>query len=319
MDLCKTYESFLVPPQNGGVRVIVLPVDSKEPRWAWINHFDDEKALLNSHSERSCHWDIGHARHSNEVFRPALRLLWEDTCWTTDSMLSLSINHVTRNTARYSWRNVILCTGMSDDKDGRRSVGIEDVRHVVDFFRSYGGGPMGQSMPSMPEGVQAVKIACEGEQQELGIEKYAAIEVPRNSTIFRDGQISQISKNAGQAMLLLPRVPFVSRDDYLMTSPNPEATFMMRDVSLEAPSFGLAPMSWQNHVGSVVVVRQNRGALQPIDVKAMVYFCERYMSNTFQTNMELGWNLDRKRAVLGRMTLDRYNEYCARYLRRYGS
>lgn len=32
MALCKTYESFLVPPQNGSVRVTVLPVDSKEPR-----------------------------------------------------------------------------------------------------------------------------------------------------------------------------------------------------------------------------------------------------------------------------------------------
>ena len=310
--LCKTFHSFKNPPVSDAGRGILLPVDSSEPRWAWVHSLDDVQSVLGLTTFCLETFLIGEARRSSVVTRPDLRLNFDGEFTLNGAKRNKSIAHITRNTVRYGWRGPVLVIAYDDPKMQYRDVEMVNVRQVVDFFRCYSGGSMGQIMPSMPEGVQAVKIACDGESEELQIDKFTAVEIPQRSPLFENADRSDVSQHVGHSMLVMKCRPNGSQSYNLSNS---EAAKMMMNIDPKASDFGWAPMKWQTAIGSVIVAREDRGPLGPIEVEALSYFCDHYMQDTFETNIEVGWTLETKHEVLKMMSPEKYQDYYGHFIR----
>ena len=90
-----------------------------------------------------------------------------------------------------------------------------------------------------------------------------------------------------------------------------QATFMMLETDPKRPGFGWAPPRYQNSVGSVLVTRQDRSPLQPMDVEIMAEFCMACMQPIFEEYLES--SSSDPGIVLAAMTPQRYQEFCIEY------
>ena len=129
--------------------------------------------------------------------------------------------------------------------------------------------------------MQSVQIACNGEWHDLG-GKFTSVSMPAFSPVFISPDFSQISGHVGQPMFLhqMPTRPALEqRHNYL---DNQQATFMMLETRPNHPGFGWAPPKYQNRVGSILVTRQDRSPLQPMDVESSAWpACSLSLKNTW--------------------------------------
>ena len=87
---------------------------------------------------------------------------------------------------------------------------------------------------------------------------------------------------------------------------NVVATFLHLDAAPSSPSWGWAPMMWQDSVGSVIVVRTGGEVdVSPRQVEALCQFCLR-MLPFFEDSSGAGLVERTKEEVLGMLTLKNF-------------
>jgi hypothetical protein len=102
--------------------------------------------------------------------------------------------------------------------------------------------------------VQGVKAACLGDGRAL-----TPIEVDSNDPIFSGGKRCPISKKLGISVIVRKCENVKAKDrDQLQ---NQMVTYMMAEAG-----DGFAPMDWQDYVGNVIFVREDK---KPLDVKEL--------------------------------------------------
>ncbi|KAK6341603.1 hypothetical protein TWF696_008674 [Orbilia brochopaga] len=137
--------------------------------------------------------------------------------------------------------------------------------------------------------VQAVRINCHGDRTMLKKPHYEAIKISATDKIFTDHETSDIADRLGLPILThrCPPNPVWEREldhrAFNGWSPfnNREATFLhlsldkdaVLDFSTGSMGWGWAPTQWQNRVGSVIVVRQDKKPLSPLHVEALCKYC----------------------------------------------
>lgn len=182
----------------------------------------------------------------------------------------------------HDWRGPVLAYGLKAlaiHSYKFKNLDMNDFRHIVDHFLSY--------CYKGDTNIKGVRINCEGDEKMLNRPKYEAVEVPLRDIIFVKHDSSDIAKRIGLPIFTRQCHPDPQwatnggSNDCQYPFTNPEATFLhlccdpesTYNASTGALGWAWAPRKWQNSVGSVVVVRQDKKPLLPIHVEALCKYC----------------------------------------------
>lgn len=285
---------------------ILFPVDEKTPRLVWVecerflghDDVDDFEFPKTSHlfGEEPTVLEMLKFRENIRrgfVLDHTILVQYQYALRIDGSEPNQSIIEVTKGRLGHNWRGSVVILrrpGRAMDLGFHEDIRLADFRHVVDYFLTYKRNPMILNERSqMPPNfmVKGVKISCYGDREVLGCKPFEAVEVPRDHEIFQSPKrVNQISALLGLPLLtrkLLFAPEWKDKRD-MSKSPyeNFQATFLHMGTDPNSPSWGLAPMEWQNGVGSVLVVRQDGNDITPREVEALCNYCQKKLQPLFE-------------------------------------
>ncbi|KAI0426894.1 hypothetical protein F5Y09DRAFT_317743 [Xylaria sp. FL1042] len=305
--LCTKFSAFNISarPSAEHVRAILFPVDQKQPKLIWLHcqwmEPEDEyygrwqnpnaKPFLNNDHGKEVHIQY------NQVLAKRLSNIvcvsYRDTFLIDGSVPNSSIAPITATVPGYhhDWRGPIIAYGKvgSDfDPVQCRDIDMNDFRHIADYFVSYASDRT-SVRTDLPATVRGVKINCLGDQKMFNKPHFEEIRLPAANTMFTDYDTSDIAKRIGLPIftqrcfphpnwahvqdsgLFGAESPYNNQDaTFLHLSCDPNAKF---DLSQGVMGWGWASIPWQNNVGSVIVLRQDKKPLSPWHVEALCRYC----------------------------------------------
>ena len=191
-----------------------------------------------------------------------------------------------------------------------------DPRGAADNFTAHGADERETDSQSQEHYVEGVKISCVGDKVVYGDPRFSALRVPTDHPIFGNQTPIPISKLLDMPLLahqLRPDPAWKHNDHFGGSSPyeNVAATFLHMESDPGRDSWGLAPMSWQDDVGSVLVVRQDQKPLVPAHMDALCDFCQFTLQPLFEDTSEGGRS--KEDVVMRFVTRAKFGEHFERY------
>ncbi|KAK4632381.1 hypothetical protein CLAFUW4_02496 [Fulvia fulva] len=202
-----------------------------------------------------------------------------------------------KNRLEHGWSGPAVAYAPGADMD---PVAYSDV---VAWLIWYGWRTRGLR-PSCGPKVEAVKIACPGEQQLVGSPSHASVQLPRMHPLFDslDGKVSDISKAIGMPLITWKQPQTKAQATAWQDVPNgrfSQVAYMHKGIDptqqagdptgfLCSPDggYGLPPVDWDAGLGTVYIARLDREPLDPELVQAFGDFCQFHMSAFFQLARE---------------------------------
>ncbi|KAF2133075.1 hypothetical protein P153DRAFT_284244, partial [Dothidotthia symphoricarpi CBS 119687] len=254
-------------------------------------------------------------------------LRYRDTFLVDGSQPNKAINKVCDLDSRYAheWRGPIvaygteLLGGMSIDPKQTVDLAPSDLRTIVHFLNVFNcQGSMADGMQEMRP-IAGVRINCGGDVEHGGRLKYEPVTVPAYHRIFEE-PAAPISTRFGFPVTMQRVRGSYNRwnngtmADGWLAFCNPAATYIylgcdpkVRD-NTAGPSWGFAPMKWQNSVGSVLLMRQDKKTLLPEHAAALSDYCQFHLTDLFQRQIdgEIGINAAR---ILREITEEKFKTY----------
>ncbi|KAI8966245.1 hypothetical protein F5Y11DRAFT_309862 [Daldinia sp. FL1419] len=202
----------------------------------------------------------------------------------------------------HNWKGPIFAygtEGLGIDQTTCRDLDMNDFRHVVDYLLVYNSRPAIATGKPVSGGIRGVLINCLGDQKMCNRPHFEAIDISPADPIFEiysNRDVSDIAKRIELPIFTRrcePHPKWANDEDnklFKHESPynNQDATFLHLCLDPKAEfnpqegimGWGWAPMQWQNHVGSAIVVRQDKKPLHPLHAEALSYYC-RYRARSF--------------------------------------
>ncbi|KAL2204889.1 hypothetical protein CC79DRAFT_1309917 [Sarocladium strictum] len=169
---------------------------------------------------------------------------------------------------------------------------MNDFRYIADYLISYGRWALDvETMGRTPayKHIKGVRINCLGDRQAFGKPQYEAVDISPQDPIFSAHwqESSDIAKRIDFPIFTRrcpPNLRWTRKNpkhEFSGLSPftNQDATFLHLCCDPQADSFPSGPgwswagWQWQNDVGSILVVRQDRKPLAPMHVEALCAYC----------------------------------------------
>ncbi len=306
--LCATFSRFDEPsrPTEEHFRAIFFPVNDGKPKFIWLYckwcGEDEDDGRYQSPVVDPFLGPDAFPKHTPVQYNPVLKrtlldtinVCYRDTFLIDGSQASKSIAGITATKSGqfHDWRGPIVAYGVvgSDLDSGRcKDLDMNDFRHAADYFLSYNYQPAPANPKSADVKIKGVRINCLGDQIKLHKPHFEAIEVSSNDLIFTDHDTSDITNRIGLPIFTL-RLPPDSRwahdeDNKIFKHKSPfnnqDATFLHLccdpiaefDPRSGVMGWGFASMQWQNSVGSVLVVRQDKKPLSLLHMEALCNYC----------------------------------------------
>lgn len=309
--LCASFANFDVSsrPTDEHLRAILFPVDSKKPKFIWLHckwHDDDEDEVegikFQYPDAKTFLGPDSFPRPATIQYNPILKRQLSDTIYVSfrDTFLvdgsnpnnSVAAITATKPGQYHDWRGPIISygkVGLGIDQTTCKDLDMNDFRHITDYFLSYGYKPAPPTQRSTEVKIKGVKINCLGDQKMLNKPHFEAVEIPSTDPIFSKHDTSDIAKRIGLPIFTRrcpPNSKWASDEDNEMfqrMSPfnNQDATFLHLccdpkasfDLRTGTMGWGWAAQQWQNSVGSVIVVRQDKKPLLPLHAEALCKYC----------------------------------------------
>lgn len=308
-------------PSDEHFRVLLFPIDEKPQviwhasRWLVDDEYEDE------HDERYQIFEkesiLGpdtSARHAPIQYNPTLKrsllntiyICHRDTFLIDGSKPNQSIARVisTRPGQYHDWRGPIFAygkIGLGVDQNKCRDLDMDDFRHIFDYFLSYNYTPATATKASPSQVIKGVRINCLGDQKICNKPSFEPVEILSTDPIFKTHDTSGVANRIGFRIFTrrFPPNPAWANDQdnkaFNNGSPfnNQDATYLhlccdpKTSLSLETETlgWGFASLQWQNHVGSVLVVRQDKKPLHPLHVEALCKYCRYDIAPLFAHSM----------------------------------
>lgn len=303
--LCSAFAAFRssTRPTDEHFRAIAFPVDKKKPELVWIHckwHDDDDDddfpgprfpfpdtaALLGQGAPLA----LAPIQFDQVLDRPlcdTITLASRDTYLIDGSPPNRSVASITASHAvHHLWQGPFVAygkVGLGYDQTHCRDLDMVDFRHVADYFLSYGSTPAPSAFLPAAASVQGVRINCAGDQEVFHRPKFEAVKIAGSDPIFSTHrETSDIAQQIG-----LPIFTRRLQHNPLWTvkggsTNNQAATFLHLCCDPNAePSIATgilgwawAPHQWQEGVGSVLVVRQDKKPILPLHVEALSTYCQ---------------------------------------------
>ncbi|KAH6975009.1 hypothetical protein BKA56DRAFT_589904 [Ilyonectria sp. MPI-CAGE-AT-0026] len=309
--LCASFSSFAMSarPSETHFRGIFFPQDRPKPQVAWLDcqwHDDEDDGIKWQHPDLNPFlgpdsWPKSIPIQTDAVLQRILpdtiNICYRDGFLVDGSMPNRSAAAVvaTLPGQSHDWRGPIIVVGKKGqglDPPQCRDLDMNDFRYIADYLISYGRWSLDirdSGMTSADKVVKGIRINCLGDRQVLGKPHFEPVDVHSTDSIFDDfwHDTSDIADRIGLP-LLTRRCPVSLRwarekrlPDFGSQSPcnNQDATFLhlccdsKADSYPSGPGWSWAGWQWQNHVGSVIVVRRDKKPLAPMHVEALCTYC----------------------------------------------
>ena len=216
-----------------------------------------------------------------QTFTNTLQVVCRETFQIDGSQLNKSVIKATRGGAVLPWAGPIIALkkkGLGIDPLYYTDIDMQDYRDVVDRLFSYAN----ESVQHKISKLRGVKIHCKGDQRTFGTGVYSAVDVPKDHPIFY-GPIAPISQLVGMPIHTRKYPPDkLWKDSLAESTENVPATFLHLAADPSSDAWGWAPLSWQNDVGNVLVVRSDGQDVTTRQVEALSRFCQFKMIPLFE-------------------------------------
>jgi len=282
----------------------------------------------------------------------AIQVFYDDTFVLKYKEKNQAILNATQGMAGLGWRRpVVVCCGEDANSPYEKyltrlnDMDLETYAHVVGFLVNFDNQPPKQTACKGPK-VNCVRVACKGDQ-ENGMPSHQVVSVPRSHPIFMGrGASSEISKVNPpftsttpmspslfffRAAILTTHSQFVSMPLLTWKCPASQPSFKNQHITFmhigcnpdirssdkpDRASFGFAPMTYQDGVGTQLVASATMKHLSADTVEAFGDFCQwhlmpytqRYMEETDEEVAAADMVKARKK-VMGQMTNAKWTEY----------
>lgn len=273
--VCKSFRRFGDDsrPNPSARRGIFFPVDTKVPHFIWLGKQSgstDPRALLGDDNPAEGTMLVTQNVQLNQILDRAIRISMRDSFGIDGSAFNTSLLWATRGAPmNLDWNGPIVATGQG------RAVDLDttDFKMLLDWLKVY--------LRSACVKVEGVLVYAPSDSKRLGKPAFEAVEVPTTHLVFyghtsalASPQIAEMIEFPLFARKVTPGTQQLKDDNY--SSANQSATYLhlrTRDEpgSETGEDVGWAPMYWQNDVGTVLVVRQDRQALSPKDVEVLCH------------------------------------------------
>lgn len=306
--LCRGYSTFDLtsrPTPEHKLGFFFSP-DQREPQIMWI-HFpwQDEEYDDYRYQVPDCEPFLGAPGSINQIqcskvlkrqLSDTIRISFCDRFLKDGSKPNFAIHSfLPKDSKLFDWRGPILAYGMKGlgmDQEMCRDLDLNDFKYIVDYMITY-------DMEDREDGraringdkVKGVKINCEGDKRAFGLPEFETIDVPTTHPIFTDHGTSEIAERIKIPIFTRKYPPNSGWKDDGRVGPflNQAATFLHLACTDNRQDGGLgwgwAPVQWQNRVGSVLVVRQDRKPLHPLHMEALARFCQYELGPMFEHSM----------------------------------
>jgi hypothetical protein len=282
----------------------LFPVNDKKPKTVWLHckwHDDEDGKFQSPESESflgpNAFPKDAPIQYNSVLKRKLLDTIYfchRDTFLIDGSKANNSIAGITTTKPGqcHDWRGPIIAYGMVGtgiDPTSCRDIDMNDFRHIADYILSYNYKPTPVSHQSISPKVKGVRINCNGDRKMFNKPCFEAVELSSTDLIFSDRDTSDIAEriglpiftqrcppNPGWANELENKIfengsPFNNQEaTFLHLCCDPKAEF---DLHTGIMGWGWASQRWQNSVGSIIVVRQDKKPLSPLHVEALSKYC----------------------------------------------
>ncbi len=304
--LCATFSEFDASsrPTNEHVQAILFPVDGNKPKIVWLRgewRDDDDGRYQHPRVDPFLGPDA-FPKHAPIQYNPVLKRRLLDTIYISHrdtflidgSKANNSIKSITANKdgEYHDWRGPIIAhgkVGLGIDPIACKDLDMTDFRHVADYFLSYGYKPPPAVQQPAGLKIKGIRINCVGDRKTFNKPHFEAVEVSSTDSIFSKHDTSDIADRIGLPIFTrrcLPDPKWANDNDnkffdgesgfnnqdatFLHTCCEPDAEF---DPMLGIMGWGWASTQWQDSVGSVIVVRQDKKPLSTWHVEALCKYC----------------------------------------------
>ncbi|OBT39662.1 hypothetical protein VE00_10672 [Pseudogymnoascus sp. WSF 3629] len=286
--LCKAFSQFDASsrPTNEHIRAIHFPIDCKKPKVFWLHckwcNYDDVR--YQQPEVESFLGPDAFPKHAPIQYNPVLKRDMSDTVYICHRDTFLVDGSKANNSIAG-----ITATKPGQYHDWRGPIIAYDFRDITDYFLSYSYTPTPATQQSIDTMVKGVKINCIGDRKLFNKPHFEAVDVSSTDPIFSDYDTSDIAKRIGLPIFTwrCPPNPRWANDQdnqiYEHQNPfnNQEATFLHLccdpkanfDLRTGTLGWGWASEQWQNNVGSIVVVRQDKKPLSTLHAEALIRYC----------------------------------------------
>ncbi|KAI0453615.1 hypothetical protein F5B21DRAFT_478629 [Xylaria acuta] len=316
--LCTSFPGFdtTARPTQEHIRAILFPVDQKRPKLIWLHcewvdpddplgrkwQLPNAKPFLNNDHGREV--SIQHNLILARNLSNTVCVSYRDTFLVDGSVRNSSIEVITDTmpVPHHDWRGPIIAygkVGLGIDPPHCRDIDMNDFRHIADYFVAYGSdltSCVSTVLPPNVKKIKGVRINCLGDRKILNKPQFEEIELSARDAIFTEHDTSDIATRIGIPIFTKRCFPHPNwanvQDSELLGHESPynnqDATFIHlccdpkaeRDFSRGVLGWGWASSQWQNHVGSAIVVRQDKKALLPWHAEALCRYC-RYQARDY--------------------------------------
>ncbi|MCJ1363223.1 hypothetical protein MMC16_002330 [Acarospora aff. strigata] len=327
--LCASFKDFATPPEKDMKRAIFFPTESKSPRFVWVpcslNRAERREVIgttpLLANFENETHvladWLL---LQRNAVRQRGLRhtvaLLFRQAFLLDGLMTNWSAREATKGLMGKNWSGPIFAfrqPGLTDEPGYYDHMDMVDFRDVVDHFTSFGNEAVLSRAMWVGGKATGVKIACQGDMAVLGSEKFQSISIPRQHPVWRTPLTTDLSRLIDFPILTprcTPDPAWKNNESITQRFLNYPATSLHFITDKTNPGWGSAPISWQDSVGSVLVVRPGWKPLSPLHLEAFCAFCQHKVGPLLQDH--IGSETERENA-LEEITANRFGEFFESY------
>ena len=317
--LCRSFKRYEVRPSQQMKRGILFPEDRTTPAWVWMDtgiKHGYESLILEGHQmissvdpmtpsvdpEEVLHMSIKHNHTRKRELENTLAILYLDTKVRDDSRLNKSILVVAGGVTASPWYGSVIVMKKLGLGTKHTTYGDMDLRaycDVIDTLKydylpdksEVSTGESSMHSHYSTETSQGVMISCRGDIMILGGDKYLPVNVSILDPVF--DPVSVADKATSSEMVGVPvrarkLPPYLDWTDSGQVNmfENQGVTRLFRNMDPDADSFGLAPMSWDLRVGSVLVARANYKDITPHQVEALCYYMSEHTQETIEKALE---------------------------------
>lgn len=335
--VCKSFRRFGDDsrPNPSARRGIFFPVETKVPRFIWLGEpgysqsgLANPRALLGDDDPAEGTMLVTQNVQLDRILDRVIRISMRDSFGVDGSAFNMSLLWATRGAPmNLDWNGPIVATGQ------RRAVDLDttDFKMLLDWFKVYGADDVRTYFHSACVKAKGVLVYAPSDSKRLGKPAFEAVEVPMTHPVFyghtsalASPQIAEMIELPLFARKVTPGTQQLKDDNY--SGANQTATYLhlrTRDEpgSETGEDVGWAPMYWQNDVGTVLVVRQDKQPLSPKDLEVLCHWCRFKLSPLFEDGSELnyaetgGETRDHRVEIVNQITKANFETYKEEFLK----
>lgn len=307
--LCTQFKHFdhTKRPSDDAVTAILFPVNESKPKLVWLNNELNVRMHLSStDSPHIISLNINERLDRRLI--PTLNICHRSKYLCDGSNPNKAVSKILYLTSgtHHEWRGPVLVFANDDIEESRpgiKDITSTDFRHAIDYFCSYSPSILPAELPSSALKIQGVRINCVGDREMIRRPAFEVVAISPTDRIFYEHDTSDIADRIGMPIFTrqIPPEPMWANDGHnfrfsLGPFSNPDATFLHLCCDAKAEydaragilGWGWAGHKWQNSVGSVIVVRQDKEPLHPKHIEALAQFCRNEVASRFESAMEEG-------------------------------